>query len=126
MAGFFKRIDTVLLRVKNIKKACRWYQEVLGLEAAYIGEDDHRIAVFKIGEGETPLTLYELHSDEVMPARRFSTTYPILFAENPETLYETLKNKGVEVEELEDDGRVTYFGFRDPDGNRLEVCYWRS
>ncbi|WP_018132597.1 VOC family protein [Effusibacillus pohliae] len=121
--GLFERIDTVIVRVKNIRKARKWYEEVLELTPLYVGEDDHRIVIFKVGE-ETPLTLYELHSDEVMPARRFATAYPIFFTSDIEGTYEKLKSRGVEVEELQDDGTVRFFGFRDPDGNRLEVCCW--
>ncbi|MFC4767346.1 VOC family protein [Effusibacillus consociatus] len=121
--ALFSRIDTVILRVKNIKKARQWYQEVLELNPTYAGDSDHRIVVFRVGE-ETPLTIYELHSDEVRPAKRFSTTYPILFVEDIEATHAKLKSRGVEVEELQDDGSVKFFGFYDPDGNRLEACHW--
>lgn len=122
MASLFSRIDTVIIRVKNIKKARKWYEEVLELSATYVGEDDHRMVIFKLGE--TPLTLYEIDASEVMPAKRFSTTYPILFVNNIEEAHEKLKSRRVAVEELQDDGVVKFFGFRDPDGNRLEACFW--
>jgi catechol 2,3-dioxygenase-like lactoylglutathione lyase family enzyme len=124
MANLFSRIDTVIVRVKNIKKARQWYEEVLELAPTYVGDSEHRIVIFKVGDG-TPLTLYEIGFDEVMPAKRFATTYPIFYVENIEETYDKLKSRGVELEEIEDDGNVKFFVFRDPDGNRLEACHWK-
>ncbi|GAX91210.1 VOC family protein [Effusibacillus lacus] len=123
MAGLFTRIDTVILRVKNIKKARKWYEEVLELTPTFVGDDDYPIVIYKVG-GETPLTLYQLGYDEVLPAKRFSTTYPIFFVENIEEAHSKLHGRGVDVEAIQDDGTVQYFVFRDPDGNRMEACHW--
>lgn len=123
MAGLFSRIDTVILRVKNLQKARRWYEDVLELTPSYVGDGDHLIVVYKAGDG-TPLTIYQLQPDEVMPAKRFATNYPIFFVEDIAETHAKLKSRGVEVEEIEDDGAVKYFIFHDPDGNRLEVCHW--
>lgn len=123
MAGLFSRIDTVILRVKNLKRARQWYEEVLELIPTYVGDGDHQIVVYKVGE-ETPLTIYQLQPDEVMPAKRFAISYPIFFAEDIVQVHAKLKSRGVDVGDIEDDGTVKFFGFRDTDGNRLEVCHW--
>ncbi len=123
MSGLFSRIDTVILRVKNLQKARQWYEGVLQLTPSYVGDGDHQIVIYKVGEG-TPLTIYQLQPDEVMPAKRFATGYPIFFAEDIVRAHVQLQSRGVEVEDIEDDGAVQYFIFHDPDGNRLEVCHW--
>lgn len=123
MAGMFSRIDTVIVRVKNLKKARQFYEEVLELTPTYAGNKDHPIVVYKVGE-ETPLTIYQLQPDEVMPAKRFASSYPIFFAEDIVQVHTKLKSRGVDVGNIEDDGTVKFFGFRDTDGNRLEVCHW--
>jgi catechol 2,3-dioxygenase-like lactoylglutathione lyase family enzyme len=123
MPGLFGRIDTVILRVKNIKKAARWYKEVLELTPLYEGENDHGMVIFQVGDGP-PLTLYEIGYDEVIPAKRFSSTYPIFYVSDIEAVHSTLTERGVEAESIEDDGAVKYFRFRDPDGNALEVSHY--
>lgn len=125
MPGLFSRIDTVILRVKNIKKAARWYKEVLELTPVYEAENDQGMVIFQLGDGP-PLTLYEIGYDEVMPAKRFSTTYPIFYVEDIEAVHSTLLQRGVEAGAIEDDGTVKYFRFRDPDGNALEVSHYSS
>ena len=44
-ANPFTRVDTVIVRVPDLDKAKRWYEEKLGFEASFIGKNE--IVVFK-------------------------------------------------------------------------------
>jgi catechol 2,3-dioxygenase-like lactoylglutathione lyase family enzyme len=110
----FAKLDTVILNVKNIEDARKWYREVLELEEIYDGGNH---IVFKVGQGETPITIIEGETGR-------STVKPILFSDAIEETQLKLKGKGVEAGELANDGTVTFFTFDDPDGNRFEVCHF--
>jgi catechol 2,3-dioxygenase-like lactoylglutathione lyase family enzyme len=111
----FSRIDTVILRVRDIADAQRWYREKLGLAAVYASEEE-RLAVLGIGEG-CSLTLWQ---GEGEPAA--GGTFPILAVEDAAAAHAELLRRGVEADEVQEGVGVRYFGFRDPDGNRLEAC----
>lgn len=110
----FSRIDTVILNVKNLDDARKWYQETLELEEVFDGGNH---VVFKVGQGETPITIIEGKTGA-------SAVKPILFSEAIEETQLKLKGLGVEVGSLEQDGTVTFFSFSDPDGNKFEVCHF--
>ncbi|OXS62127.1 putative enzyme related to lactoylglutathione lyase [Bacillus sp. V-88] len=110
----FSKIDTVHIQVKNLKKAQHWYGEVLELEQVF---DSGKYLVFKIGVGETTLTIQE---GEV----RSSSVTPILFSDALEETRLKLLEKNVKAGEIEVDEDVTYFEFHDMDGNRFEVCQY--
>lgn len=110
----FSKIDTVHIQVKNLKKAQHWYGEVLELEQVF---DSGKYLVFKIGVGETTLTIQE---GEV----RSSSVKPILFSDALEETRLKLLEKNVKAGEIEVDEDVTYFEFHDMDGNRFEVCQY--
>ncbi|MFB5661925.1 VOC family protein [Alteribacillus sp. HJP-4] len=114
----FERIDTIVLKVTELEKASRWYQEYLGLNEVFKGEG---YRVLQVGGGDTPLTLE--HRSEGHPIKQ-NLSYPIFFPTDLEGAYRQLKEKGVEVSTIKSDGTNSYFHFYDPDGNRLEVCHW--
>ncbi|MBO2518606.1 MULTISPECIES: VOC family protein [Limnochorda] len=112
----FRRIDTVFVRVRNLDEAVAWYTQHLGLEVRW-----RHPGVACLNLGETPLTLLEageaFHPVEEAPFN--------FYAPDIEAAYARLRAAGVPVDEqITDDGGVRWFGFRDPDGNRLEVCWW--
>ncbi|MCR8847197.1 VOC family protein [Rossellomorea sp. SC111] len=110
----FSKIDTVHIQVNDLKKAQHWYEEVLELEQIF---NSGKYFVFKIGVGESTLTIQE---GEVRP----SSITPILFSDALEETRLKLLEKDVEVGEIEVDEDVTYFEFRDLDGNGFEVCQY--
>jgi catechol 2,3-dioxygenase-like lactoylglutathione lyase family enzyme len=110
----FAKLDTVILNVKNLEKAKNWYKEVLELEEIYDGGNH---IVFKVGQGETPITIIEGEIGR-------PTIKPVLFSDAIEETQLKLKGKGVEAGQLEIDGTVTFFTFNDPDGNPFEVCHF--
>ncbi len=110
----FERIDTVCLTVSNVEKSSMWYQK-LGFKVAYKGEG---YQVFTIGNSGIPLTIEEGN------VASQNSTYPIFFTNDIKNTYGNLKEKGVEVTELKNDGDNTFFDFYDLDENKLQVCFW--
>ncbi|WP_164214674.1 VOC family protein [Virgibacillus sp. YIM 98842] len=115
--SLLKRIDTVCLTVSNAEEASNWYQEVLGLTESFRG-DDYRI--LSIGNSGVPLTLEE---GTVSPSQ-IQAAYPIFYSDNMAKMYTILKEQNVKVSEIQNDGVNKFLDLYDPDGNRLQVCYW--
>ncbi|UOE96193.1 VOC family protein [Alkalihalobacillus sp. LMS39] len=111
-----EKIDTICLKVRDIKKAKEWYKEKLNFKVSYDG--GHYI-VFQIGNSSVPLTLEQGESKN-------STTYPIFYTSRIEEAHEQLKSKGITVDEVQKDGVNTFFTFYDLDGNLLQLCYWHD
>jgi predicted enzyme related to lactoylglutathione lyase len=119
-AGIFSRLDTVILRVKDLRRAMEWYEQKLGLTASSIDERENRVA-FDLG-GTTSLTLWQLKPGEALPARGAAGTYPIFSVDDAEGTHARLRSRGVTASTLQTGGGVCSFSFFDLDGNRLEVC----
>lgn len=111
------RLDTVILRVRDIKKARAWYQQKLGFRPTY-SDDDEKLVVLDL-QGTTSLTLWQLKEKEKLAA---SSTYPIFLAEDIQTAHENLASQRVKTEPVTENNGLRWFGFYDPDGNRMEVC----
>ncbi|PFA70724.1 hypothetical protein CN378_00180 [Bacillus sp. AFS015802] len=110
----FSKVDTIHIQVSNLKKAKQWYEEVLELERVF---DSGKYMVYKVGIGESTITIQE---GKVRP----SSIKPILFSDALEETRLKLLEKNVEVGHIEEDEDVTYFVFRDLDGNDFEVCQY--
>lgn len=112
----FSRIDTVFLRVRNLEKALGWYTEQLGLTVRW-----RQPGLACLNLGETPLTLIEVTEGfSSVPEPTFN-----FYAADIDTAYGRLREAGVTVDaQIAEEPGVRWFGFQDPDGNRLEVCSW--
>jgi catechol 2,3-dioxygenase-like lactoylglutathione lyase family enzyme len=122
--ALFNKIDAVIVRVNDIKRAKRWYQENLELTPNHEKEEKHKLVAIDVG-GSTLLTIYELQSHEVLTDREFSGTNPIFHIKsNIENVHRTLIDRGVEIEDIETDVNFKFFRFRDLDGNLLQVCQY--
>lgn len=116
----FQRIDTVIIRVRDLREAVSWYQRVLHLEVAY--EDaTERLAVMTTPEGSS-VTLWELKPGEELASGDGVGTYPIFAVEDADAAHAALQAQGVDLDPLSDGEGVRFFGFRDLYGNRLEAC----
>lgn len=122
-AGVFQKLDTVLLRVRDINLAKAWYLEKLGFAQPYF-DPEERLAVFDLG-GTTSLTLWELKSGETLGPRAHARAFPIFAVADARKTWALLRDRGVDVEDMVDSGGVTYFTFRDLDENLLEACQVR-
>lgn len=122
--GIFAKIDTVIVRVRQLEEARAWYEEKLGFHAMYTDESQ-RLVVFDVGE-KTSLTIYELGPGEVMASRGASRCYPIFYASDIQAAHQLLLEREVEVGPIEGEpGATQWFVFKDCDGNALEACHYQ-
>ena len=118
-AGIFNRLDTIIVRVKNVDESKNWYIENLNFFPVY-SDDESKIAVFDIA-GTTTLTLWQLEEDESAETISQGNTYAVFNCENAEHVFKTLKKKGVVVDNFASSEDVSLFNFYDLDGNKFEV-----
>jgi catechol 2,3-dioxygenase-like lactoylglutathione lyase family enzyme len=113
----FSRLDTVILRVRDLAAARAWYATRLGLHAVY--EDATQgLAVLGL-EGGSSLTLWAAPRGEGIST---SSTFPIFAVADARAAHARLAANGVPAEPLVEAPGVCYFRFADLDGNPLEAC----
>lgn len=120
--GVFTKVDTVIVRVRDLAAARAWYEETLGLRAGYVSEEE-RLVVFEVARNGTTFTIWELKPGQRLAPADAEGTYPILFADDLAHARAALAGRGVPVSDIEGDG-VRWFTMRDPDGNKLEVVHY--
>lgn len=112
----------VTVMVADMKKAIRFYVDVLGLELkANYGDHYAQVASPGVMIGLHPVTKEGSHPGE-------SESVSIGFGvENLAAAIEELKAKGVALSRVTEDGPTKLAFFTDPDGNRLylsEIARW--
>lgn len=115
---FLQGIDTVILRVSDIKKSKEWYTQKLGLKE--IHHDEKLKLVVLDTFSPTSLTIWE--TDEKIEPNPRTTTYPIFKTIDAKAAHRQLKERHVNVGDIIIDHVVTYFTLYDLDNNVLEVC----
>lgn len=118
-AGIFNRLDTLIVRVKNIEASKKWYIENLNFFPVY-SDDESKITVFDLA-GTTTLTLWQLEEDESAGTINQGNTYAVFNCDDAEQVFKSLKKKGVTVDNFAASEDVSLFNFYDPDGNKFEV-----
>lgn len=111
-------IDTIIIRVSDIEISKKWYQEKLDLKPIY-DEPKLKLVVLDTG-GPTSLTLWQ--TEKAIQNNPDTSSYPIFRTLDASSANQELKEKGIKVGDVIDDGFVNYFHFFDPDGNFLEAC----
>lgn len=111
-------IDTIIIRVTDIDISKKWYQEKLDLKPIY-DEPKLKLVVFDSG-GPTSLTIWQ--TEQTIQNNPDTSSYPIFRTFDANSANQELKEKGIKVGEVIDDGYVKYFHFFDPDGNIPEAC----
>ena len=108
----------VAIRVKDLERSERFYQQILGLESGR-REEGRRWHFLRAGGQAGMVVLQEDDGDWPLQHFAFTTTEPEI-----ERAATELRKKGVEVS-----GPVTHdwiparsIYFRDPDGHDLELC----
>ena len=121
-AGIFTRLDTVIVRVRDLVRAKAWYQEVLELTPRF---ETEFIVVFDTG-GPTSLTIeYPGPEVEAQVVRSGAArSYPIFYADDIDSVHELLTLRGVKAGSVQVDGAVRYFAFEDLEGNFFNVCHF--
>lgn len=113
-----KGIDTLILRVSDVQRSMKWYIEKLEFDVLHEDEDLRLVVLDTFSP--VSLTLWETVG-EIRPDPQ-TASYPIFSAADARSVHQLLKDRGVSAEDLVTDHSVTYFTFRDPDLNILEVC----
>lgn len=122
MSNPFRRIDTVILRVRDLRTALSWYTDFFAVEPSY-HDDDAGLAVLELGPSGS-VTLWQLAPDEPAPhPNGRSGTYPIFAVDDIEAARSHACERASHVEDVQSGAGVQYFGFHDPDGNYLEACH---
>lgn len=114
----FNGIDTIILRVSDLRASKQWYEEKLGLTTLY-ADVDSGLVVLDTG-GATSLTLYQ--TSEPIANNAETASFPIFSTADAALTRHQLQQRGVETSELTVDKTVSFFMFYDPDGNLLEAC----
>lgn len=118
-----QRVGHVVLKMRDLDAARRFYGDVLGMKITDQREDfgvffrfddyHHDIAVFKVGE------------DAAAPERnQVGLAHVALLADSLDTVkdwYRKLKAHGVEGLRTQDHGVTKSVYFKDPEGNELEI-----
>ena len=113
-----EKILQILIPVSEMAKAKVFYAEQLGFQViADFGKGDHHWVTLALPGGGPKLVLTTTQGN-IKPG--WMTLY--LSTSDIETLYNDLKGKGVEVNEVKDDlfgpgSGVKWFNLADPDGN---------
>ncbi|MBN9653564.1 VOC family protein [Halobacillus sp. GSS1] len=117
------RVGTIYLPVQEVDRSAVWYKEKLRASIHYQDEQkaiislaDISIFLVKSSPEQTSNFVDEDGSD------RFAITFEVDGKEALRSLQKELKDKGVEVGEIEDRGHPGLnFVFEDVNGNRLDV-----
>lgn len=118
------RLEKVTVYVNSQEEAKAFWLEkmrfVVALEQA-MGQGMTWLEVAPAGENQTSLILYS--KELMLKTRPEMVSHPgVMFAcDDPEALWHELKEKGVEVDELQRMPYGTMFNFKDPDGNAYMV-----
>lgn len=118
-AGIFNRLDTIIVRVKNLEESKNWYIENLSFFPVY-SDEESKIVVFDLA-GTTTLTLWQIDENETPNNISRGNTYAVFNCDNAEQIYKSLKKKGIVVDNFTTSEDVSLFNFYDPDGNKFEV-----
>lgn len=112
------RVGAIFIHVSNLQNSIQWYSELLGLPVQSASHDG---------------TIYDLPMDGGsgvildcnMNDRKNTNDKTLLFFEtkNLKESYTYIKHRGIEiVSEIEVHDDISFFTFKDPDGNVLMVC----
>ena len=86
-------IDTVIVRVQDIERSKKWYQEKLGLVAQW---DDPKMKLVVLDTNSpTSLTLWQ--TSEQISVQRDTASYPIFRTPDATALNEELRSRHIET-----------------------------
>jgi catechol 2,3-dioxygenase-like lactoylglutathione lyase family enzyme len=114
-----RKLDIVVMRVRDWPGAVRWYAETLGLRTLY-REDDHQWCQFALPEGGANLALHGVEFGE--PGGR-SRCVPNIRVVDLDGTVETLRQRGVRILGFQDHAEEGYrlATIADPEGNELQL-----
>ena len=116
-----KKLDIVLIRVRDWYAAVTWYTDMLELEVAH-REDDDEFCLLAFPEGETKLALLGDPTVELVESR----CRPDILVDNLDATVAGLRAKGVTIvgDPSGDHEAYRLVGIKDPEGNVLQLYEW--
>ena len=120
----FARVDTIVLRVRDVEASASWYTHALGAREVFADRAE-RLVVLGLA-GETTITLWQLKSGEELRQGPVPAAFPILASSNAAADRDALEALGVDVAPMVESENMRFFAFKDPDGNHIEVCEVRE
>jgi predicted enzyme related to lactoylglutathione lyase len=107
------------LRAKDLERAKKFYEDVFNLEVVWYMSPEAGWCEFKLPGSGSRLGLNALGEGEVVDPNWGKLTLDV---EDLEAAKSYLAGKGVETTEIVDvPGMVSYFGFEDSEGNKLQI-----
>lgn len=99
----------------------RWYREHLGFSySALVDAPEGSYIELGYSAIEVHISVGQASKEEMTASR---VPPPILFAKKVDAAWEYLVSHGVAPGPIQQDsGGIRFFRFRDPDGNKVEVC----
>lgn len=119
MPGIFRELHAAIVPVSDFENARRWYEEVLELEPRKVLPGF--LVVYGTG-GPTHLCLYVPDPGKERPGYHDGGAFPNWRAEDIDATHRLLVERGVRCTEVRRGPGLAWFTFRDPDGNRYDVC----
>lgn len=125
MSSFISHIATVEIPVSNLQSSISFYQEILGVEIHFQGEQNAMLTFNK--KGVPTIFLVETDSTDTISFQNSHTdvVHSIIdfYTHDLEGFYHWLQEKGIDVGSynVNPDHGYGGFGFKDPDGNLLSA-----
>ena len=112
------RVGAIFLHVSNMQAAIQWYSELLGLP---VQPASHEGTIYVLPmDGGSDVLLDSNRNDQENTNRK---TQFFFETKNLEQSYKFIREKGIPiVSEIEVHDDISFFTFKDPDGNVLMVC----
>jgi catechol 2,3-dioxygenase-like lactoylglutathione lyase family enzyme len=121
-AGIFEYLDTTIIRVSDIIRSKKWYEKILKLVPILFDENE-KLVVYHAGNNLS-FTIWQIKPDEKLVPTSLRGAFPIFYTKDILSIHNTLQEQRVKVEEIQGSEHVKFFGFYDPDNNRIEVCHY--
>jgi catechol 2,3-dioxygenase-like lactoylglutathione lyase family enzyme len=112
--------DNISVGVRDLNRAVDWYQEKLGLCLTPLKSEDFDAFLSFTKDDDTGLALIVIPPGE---SKANVEGHPMLFTKRIEDTHKEFISRGINVGTIEvDSGGNSFFRFRDPEGNEIEVC----
>ncbi|HTZ49346.1 MAG TPA: hypothetical protein VMH20_17280 [Verrucomicrobiae bacterium] len=116
----FSSAGDVVVDVRDVAAAQRWYSEKLGLPYS---SPDVEEASLELGYSADSIVVYFVEISGSECSKKSPGKPPIMFARKLADAHQHLSSRGVDVDPIQSDsGGNQFCRFRDLEGNELEVC----
>lgn len=117
------KLPAIFVHVRNLRRAAEFYTQLLGVSYDPDADYGNGIYVIQLGNG-ADLLLDANHAQHAQPNSTFAMHATCMFATaDIDAAHAWLQAQGTEiVTELYRDPNVSFFNFKDPDGNIQMIC----